>query len=110
MKWYGKAVKKAELGHGDTLDGQMMDNTFKNLEKEVTVLRMSALEGGPHDVLPRWQGELRRAMLLLPPMDRIERMSMGELLEVRDKVDKIKADMDRYSQKKFMALTGDRCR
>ena len=56
MKWYGKAVKTAEWGHGDTLDGQMMDRTFKSVEKEVTALRTSALAGGPHGILPRWQG------------------------------------------------------
>lgn len=110
MKWYGKAVKTAKWGHGDTLDGQMMDRTFKSIEKEVTSLRTSALAGGPHGILPRWQGDLRREILLLPPMDRIERMSMGQLLEVQDKVNRIKAAMDRYSQDRFMELVGDKCR
>ena len=70
-------------------------------------LRLAAETGGPDDVLPRWRGEIRHKILLLPPLDRISRMSMSELGEVREKVEKIRAAMKRYNQNVFMEIMAD---
>lgn len=108
MDWYQPLVKTAkEIGHGDTFEGQMLTQQKKRLAKEIDHLRMVAATGGPEAVLPRWRGEIRSKILLLPPVVRIENMSMFEVAEASVTVDLIKQSMDHYSAKRFMEIIGD---
>jgi hypothetical protein len=100
-------VRTADWGHGDTLDGQMMRRELEAIRKDVESLRLAAETNRLDAVLPRWRGEIRHSILLLPPMERISRMSMGELAEVRDRIDRIKAATRRYNQNLFMEIMGD---
>jgi hypothetical protein len=102
-----RITKTAEWGHGDTLDGQMMKRELKKVSEDVRTLRAKAISGGPNEVLPRWKGEIRYKILLLPTLDKIARMSMSELGEVREQVDKIKASMSKYNQNFFMEIMKD---
>lgn len=60
MNWYGLLKIANEIGHGDTLQGQMHNLELARVKKEVDRLRLLAATGGPQDVLPRWRGEVRR--------------------------------------------------
>jgi hypothetical protein len=102
-----KSVKTAEWGHGDTLDGQLMKRELEGISKDLKKLRFAAETNHLDVVLPRWRGEIRHKILLLPPLERIARMSMSELSEVREKIDKIKAAMKRYNQNIFMEIMAD---
>ena len=99
MNWYKVASKKTavEIGHGDTLHGQMMQDELKRLAKEVSGFRTTAAAGGPDDVLPRWRPDVRHKMLLLPSLAAVSRMSMGELDQLSKRMDDIRKDMKRYS-------------
>lgn len=102
MHWF----KIVTAGHGDTLEGQMMKEEFFRLKSDIEQLRLSAMHGGPASVLPRWQGEIRHRILLLPPTDRVERMSMYELGELRKQVDAIKGHIDKYGRRRFEEILG----
>jgi hypothetical protein len=96
MRWH-----KTAGGHGDTLDGQLMAKTYRELRADMEALKAMASTGGPAHVLPRWKGELRRRILLLPPLDRTHKMSMSELHEVRAVVDEIKRLVRRYDARRI---------
>lgn len=103
MIWYG-TVKTA--GHGDTMEGQHMRSTYSALRDEIEQLRESAIHGGPDKVSPRWRGELRRRILLLPPVGKLGRMSMYELGQLKLSVDSIKDDIKRRSVRRFEEILG----
>lgn len=105
MEWY-KRVKTADVGHGDTLDGKRMKNELVRLTNVIDRLRKEALDGGPIGVLPRWRGEVRRHILLLPATDRLDRLSMMELDALDKRVEGIKASMSRYDAARLKEITG----
>lgn len=106
MKWFSKFAR-ADFGHGDTLSGQMMKQERERLTNTVRRLKTEASTGGPESVLPRWRGELRRKILLLPALDRIANMSMYELRTIDTEVDGIKAAIERYDANRFLRVMGD---
>lgn len=106
MEWYKKLTAK-EVGHGDTMQGQMMIQHRQRLAKEISTLRTLAATGGPDAVLPRWRGEVRQKILLLPAIARIEGMSMFELSQILESVDDIKQTMEHYSASRFKEIVGD---
>lgn len=99
MKWYERYNKRVKIAsdHGDTIDGQLMEQEFIRLIGEISSLRREASTGGPSDVMPRWKGEIRRQILLLPALEVLTRMSMVELKEVSSKVIIIKNEINKYS-------------
>lgn len=103
MNWYG-ITREASWGHEDTLEGQYMRRLFREVRDEVDSLRKSAYHGGPAGVLPRWKGQLRQRILLLPPEPRIRHMSMHELKQLRESVDDIRRTMRRYSLRRFTEI------
>ena len=92
MDWY-RHTKTA--GHGDTLDGRMMRSVLRELVRDVGEMRSMAAGPGIPGISPRWAGEVRRRVLLLPPVERVERMSMGELTDLRREVDEIRSEIGR---------------
>lgn len=106
MDWY-KLVKTAEeIGHGDTHRGQFMKREQERLCKTVSKLRLIAAGGGPDDVLPRWRGEIRHAILLLPSVEAIKRMSMFELSSLSSHIEEIEGLAAKYSAKRFSEIMG----
>lgn len=101
MRWFVKLAK-----HGDTLRGQMMNQELAKVAKELKRLVAEALVGGPSSVLPRWRGEIRREILMLPAEERLSRLSMYEIEDLRHKLAKIKAKMERYDTRRFMEIMG----
>ncbi len=101
MKWYKVAY---EAGHGDTLNGQYMNRELNRIAKELDRLRTSAQVGGPEDVLPRWRGDVRRRILMLPTREVISRMSMYELEQVSGEIDDILGTMAKFSVKRFKEI------
>jgi hypothetical protein len=89
--------KVADWGHGDTLEGQLMRRTLDGLAKRVADLRARAAANELGDVLPRWRGEIRRAILMLPTTERLARLSMMELEGLEKRVDEIASSMRRYT-------------
>ena len=106
MNWYKPLKTAKEIGHGDTLEGQFHKLELVRLKKEVDRLRLLAAMGGPEDVLPRWRGEVRRNILLLPAQSVLDRMSMIELERVSGALDELHATMQKYSAKRFMEIMG----
>ena len=104
MHWY-KIAK--EIGHGDTLEGQFLKKELTRISHEVDRLRLLAGSGGPNGVLPRWRADVRRSILLLPPVERIERMSMCELQKVSKALENIHDSMRAYSVARFKEIQGD---
>jgi len=100
MRWFTK------IAHGNTLDGQRHKQQLAKLTKDVRKLVSAALEGGPQSVLPRWRGEVRRAILMLPPEERLHKMSMYEIEQLQSKVAEIKAKMERYDTRRFLEIMG----
>lgn len=98
MRWF---VKTADKWHGDTLDGQLRKRELSRLTKTLINLVRVAVAGGPEDVLPRWRGEVRRSILLLPAAGRLPNMSMMELRDLSGTIAKIESNMLRYSNKRF---------
>lgn len=107
MNWYHPIKVANEIGHGNTLEGQFMKREKQRLTKEVDRLRLLAASGGPDNVLPRWKGDVRQKILLLPALDVIERMSMIETEYLAGQVDSIRSTMDRYSASRFKEIIGD---
>ena len=101
--WLKSMCKFAD--HGDTLQGQMMDETRAGIIKEVTDLKVSA--GNLNEVLPRWRGEVRREILLLPPPSRIARMSMYEMEVVQQDLNTIKESIDKYNVQRMSEILGN---
>lgn len=97
MRWH----KTAEWGHGDTLDGQLMARTYRSIKKDLEELKLLANANGPESVTPRWRGEIRRKILLLPPVERVSRMSMHELGEVKAVVDEVRRLIGKYDSEKL---------
>lgn len=107
MNWF-KLIKTAkEIGHGDTFEGQLYKREMERLAKEVDKLRTVAATGGPQSVLPRWRGEIRHKILLLPAKTAIVRMSMHELRQLSSSVTGIRELMDHYNAKRFKDIMGD---
>ena len=103
MRWY----KKADYGHGDTLDGQRLEAERAKLLKDLGGIRAKAARnGGLDDVLPRWRGEIRRKIVLLPTDERLGRLSMMEIDELASKVAAIRSEMDRYSSARAKEIEG----
>ncbi len=84
MRWFQKIVT-ADRGHQNTLDGQFYTKKLVRLTKRLRAL-LRETEGGTQSVLPRWRGDIKRAILLLPKAERVGRMSMAELREVENKI------------------------
>jgi hypothetical protein len=105
MDWFknlNKQTKVAkEIGHGNTLEGQLIKQEMKRLAREVDVLRVTAATGGPESVLPRWRGEVRRQILLLPSTVVVSRMSMHELHTLAKQIGLIRYAMHKYSAKRL---------
>jgi hypothetical protein len=101
MNWYKYAKD------GDTLHGQFMKREMERLMGEVKGLKMMVSASGPDKVLPRWKGEVRRHILLLPSLQRMPRMSMYELSKVSDDVESIREMMRRYDSDRFQEIMGD---
>src|SRR4051812_46326552 len=106
MNWYKNIKTAEEIGHGDTFYGQYLTKERERLCKDVSSLRTAAATGGPEDVLPRWRGEVRQQIFRLPSVERIGSMSMFELGAVADYIDGIKAEMRKYSTKRFLEYQG----
>lgn len=108
MNWY-KVLKtaKVEIGHGNTLEGQMMKKEMERVAKEVDKLRTVAATGGPHGVLPRWRGDIRQQILKLPSLAALARMSMMEIEQVSKDLDGIQQSMKRYSASRMKEIMGD---
>jgi len=107
MDWYRKLITAHEIGHGNTMEGQMMIQHRQRLAKEISTLRTLAATGGPESVLPRWRGEVRQQILLLPAISRIEGMSMFEISQASESIDVIKKTMEHYSASRFKEIVGD---
>lgn len=101
MKWFTRISS-----HGDTLDGQLLRSELAQIIKDLHRLLSDIFNGGPHSVLPRWRGEIKRSILLLPKEERIRKMSMIELGELKKKIDNIKEQMNRYSIDRFKEIFG----
>jgi len=106
MDWY-RVVEAKEIGHGNTMEGQMMIQHRQRLAKEISTLRMAASTGGPDNVLPRWRGDVRQRIFLLPAVAKIEGMSMFEIQQVSESVDAIKQTMEHYSASRFKEIIGN---
>lgn len=99
--WLSKNTKIAYfVNHEGTLDGQLMKATAEELEADLSHLRKLAMDNQLDEVAPRFRGEVRRMMLLLPPDSLISRMSMHEMREVQTKIGEIKGLMSRYKAKR----------
>ena len=61
---------------------------------------------GLEDVLPRWRGELKRKIVLLPTDERLGRLSMMEIEELSLKVEEIQSEMDKYSSSRLRGIAG----
>jgi len=109
MDWYQPFIKtaKPEIGHGNTLEGQMLKQEIIRLTKEVDRLRTLAATGGPDGVLPRWKGDVRQKIFLLPSLDVLPRMSMFELGKLSEQVAGIHKTMETYSASRFKEIIGD---
>jgi len=101
MRWFTKIAE-----HGNTLDGKMYDQELGKVTKDLKKLVAEALSDGPKTVLPRWRGEIRRAILMLPPEEKLHRMSMYEIKKLKEKLADIKAKMERYDMGRFMTVVG----
>ena len=106
MNWYRVIKTAKDIGHGNTLEGQMYKQEMTRIKKEVDKFRLLAASGGPEDVLPRWRGELRRRIFMLPAEPTIERMSMMELKEVSKALESISATMKKYSAARLKEIMG----
>jgi hypothetical protein len=106
MNWTRKAQSQP-IGHGNTLNGERIARELRRIASEVQALRAEAAAGGPDDVLPRWRGDVRRMILMLPSTSALERMSMYELEEASARLDEVRASMDRYSAGRFREIMGD---
>jgi hypothetical protein len=71
---------------------------------DVMKLREAAIADKMDNVLPRWRGEMRRRILLLPSVERLPRMSMMELDDLKVEVDSIWATAKRYNAKRIEDL------
>jgi len=100
MRWLKKA------SHGDTMDGQMLRSEVARLSKEIRALVADANGGGPASVLPRWRGELRREILVLPREDRVASMSMGEIRELSSRVAGIRGRIRKYDSRRLVEIMG----
>jgi hypothetical protein len=100
VRWYKVA------DHGDTLNGQMLEQRRVALAKDIAELRDQASLGGPQDVLQRWRGELRRKMLLLPASDRVYAMSMSEVNDTAKVVSEVRRLVSRYSESRMKGIIG----
>lgn len=98
MRWF---VKIADKWHGDTLDGQLHRRELARLTKSLIHLVRIAVAGGPGSVLPRWRGDVRRSILLLPAAGRLPNMSMMELDDLSRTIAGIESSMRRYSNKRL---------
>ena len=100
MRWFKQA------SHGDTTEGQLFNGELSRISKQVKKLLAKAVAGGPSSVLPRWRGDVRRAILLLPVEERMARMSMIELESVRNDLAEIDSQMSRYSVARTREIMG----
>lgn len=103
-RWY--SLMKTAADHGNTMSGQMKASEAEMLLKAVARLKNKAIANDMTDVLPRWQGEAKRMIFQLPPMDRIANMSMYELEQLSEHVENINDYMRRYSAKRMNEILG----
>lgn len=102
--WF-QTIKTAGGNHGDTLHGQMRTQEAAEVERSIVTLKKKAVTNDL-DVLPRWAGEVKRKIYLLPPASRINSMSMFEISQVKSKLAAIKESMELYSSKRLSEITG----
>jgi len=81
-----------------------MKRELTRLSLELDRLRTSAATGGPDDVLPRWRGDVRRRILMLPTKDVIARMSMCELEQVSAEIEDLQSTMAKFSVSRFKEI------
>lgn len=105
MKWFMR-TKTAAHGHGDTMNGQFYDSKLASVKKRLSNMVASTADHGPKVVLPRWRGQIRREILMLPAVDRIHKMSMYELESLEQTLDMIADKMKKYSVSRFREITG----
>jgi len=84
-----------------------MDREMKKLYATISEMRSKAASGDMEHVLPRWRGELRREILMLPSPQRLPNMSMYELREVAAMVEKIQATEAKYGDKSELSVPFD---
>lgn len=106
--WFG-IEKKADKdydnwGHGDTLHGQMKQRETKALIEKMIKLKSRASSPSSLGVLPRWSSEVRRKILLLPPVSRIAGLSMYEIDKISSKVKEIEGIIDRYRTSRLLEI------
>jgi len=106
--WF-KLMKEAgqDWGHGDTMHGQMRERETKAIIEKVSKLKMKAASPSSLGVLPRWAGEIRQKILLLPPTSRISKLSMYEIANLSSAVQKIEDLMARYRASRMTEIIGD---
>lgn len=106
MCWF-ELMKKADTndwGHGDTLHGQMKNRETKILVEKIMKLKTKASNPKTMNVLPRWSGEVRRKILLLPPVSRVANLSMYEIDKLSKEVDRIEDIMARYRTSRLVEI------
>lgn len=99
MDWYKKIKTASE--EKDTLHGQLMKKELERISSKIKDLKVMVSSGGPTDILPRWKGEVRQAIFMLPSTERLPAMSMFELDNVSVELKKIENALKRYSASKF---------
>lgn len=104
MRWYKKAAK--EIGHGNTLEGQLFKKELSRLAKEVHDLKTIAASGGPDSVLPKWRPDVRQSIFLLPSIKRLPMMSMYELNQLSIRLQAIQAKIQKYDSSTMMHILG----
>jgi hypothetical protein len=97
VSWF-QLMKTAneDWGHGDTLHGQMKERETKTLIEKINKLKQKASIPASLGILPRWTGEIRRKIILLPPTSRLGNLSMYEINKLARKVKDIEEVMARY--------------
>lgn len=93
-----------DWGHGDTLHGQMKQRETKALVDKISKLKIKAMNPSSLGVLARWSGEIRRKILLLPPVSRIPDLSMFEINKIAKNVSEIEQIIDRYRASRLMEI------
>ena len=103
--WY--SILKVAGDHGDTMRGQMLRQEATRLARTIGKLRGLAAGNELDGVLPRWRGEVRRSILLLPTADKVAGMSMWEIEGLSRRVESILGVARRYSSRRLAEILGN---
>lgn len=106
--WFEKLKTSSDdWGHGDTMHGQMKIRETKSLIDKITKMKSKASSINTLGVLPRWAGEIRRSILLLPPVSKLENLSMYELGKLSKKVENIENAISIHRVSRLKEIIGD---